>query len=784
LINGDMTGFSVARIRVIDQEGNSSNINDPNATTAFVVDTTAPRVIAATPAPLSQVSSSGTTVKLTINKNLDPASVNTSTVKVTRSGGDGIFGNANDVPVPITGLTLSPPQPFTGIETISFNIPGPLVGDLYEITLVGTGKTTVTDIPGNAIDGEFNGVFPSGNGTAGGNFNLPFLVFNPASARMVFVGGSQFVTDPTQPQGSRANPFPTIAGGIGAANVGDTVAVLPGVYQESVTLKNLVKVLGADPSSTDVSFVPGSALQTIIAPPVPAKGALVGVLGVNLISIGQVSTELSGFSILDPLQGNPSNGPITPGSVGIMLLNSNALIDKNYIIDADMGINLVTTGTTASTSTIADDVVAGNNTGIVINDMGSATQSLKQPYDIANNDIVSNTIGINILDTSPTVGAIATVENNIFANNNDLSAAQNGAAIVAAVAGKTLVRYNMFGGGNGPAGGNPGNITVNVGGGFDPSVLSRTTPDARGNFLGNPAFQFPRDPRPNADGPAVFLTDANFDLQGSSDAIDNALNASAPALDFLYRSRVKIDNRGFPGHGPADVGAFEFQGTGGAALGGAFRVTSTALVTAGPLTNSRALTINQSSDNALIVSFSQNVNGSTVNPFDVVLSGNGLNPTNPATPSGLTWIDGHTVEFFLSGGFASSGAVQVSISGGQIQDMNGDTLPAYGTQIGLNITGSTTTTTSTSTQGSGSSTGPSGPTSSGTSYGAVTRSASSDSSSTPVPLGNVTSAVVPLATTGEPAGNPVPQTSVTVTPDQPRSSGLRGLLGLFRRSKR
>src|SRR5690348_8954881 len=31
---------------------------------------------------------------------------------------------------------------------------------------------TVTDQVGNRLDGEFNGVYPSGNGVEGGNFNL------------------------------------------------------------------------------------------------------------------------------------------------------------------------------------------------------------------------------------------------------------------------------------------------------------------------------------------------------------------------------------------------------------------------------------------------------------------------------------------------------------------------------------------------------------------------------------------------------------------------------------
>ena len=80
--------------------------------------------------------------------------------------------------------------------------------------------------------------------------------------------------------------------------------------------------------------------------------------------------------------------------------------------------------------------------------------------------------------------------------------------------------------------------------------------------VGEPAFVAARDPRPGFDGPTIFLLDANFDLTANSAAIDAALNSAAPATDFLGRGRVDVANRGFPGLGPADVGAFEYQGSG------------------------------------------------------------------------------------------------------------------------------------------------------------------------------------------------------------------------------
>ena len=99
------------------------------------------------------------------------------------------------------------------------------------------------------------------------------MVNNPAFNKIIYAGPS-FITDPTAPQGSRANPFPTIGGAIGAAGVGDFVAVLPGVYTENVNLKSLVRVYSAAPSSTDAGFQPGNALQTVIRAPFTGIGSV------------------------------------------------------------------------------------------------------------------------------------------------------------------------------------------------------------------------------------------------------------------------------------------------------------------------------------------------------------------------------------------------------------------------------------------------------------------------------------------------------------------------------
>jgi large repetitive protein len=656
---GDLTGFSVARIRVVDQSGNSSNANDANATVQFVLDTKGPRVTTATPPPKTQATRNAlgqVVVTATLNENLDPNSVNAGSVQIFRSGGDGIFGNGNDVQVTATSIVLSAPQPFTGAETITVTFAGTLPNDLYDVKLLGTGGSTVNDLATNPIDGEFTGTFPSGDGIAGGDFDLQILIFDPANSHLVFVGNG-FTTNPGQAQGTRGNPFPTINAGIAAAQIGDIVAVLPGSYIESVVLKSLTKVISADPASTDTQFVAGTTLDTIVQAPLVAGTRAITVSGSNLLSIGTLDSEFAGFAVASPLNGNPATGPILTDSIGIYLLNSNALVDRNYVIDSGYGIVAATTGLGAVAPRIQNNGVMGNLVGILTNDNGN-TQSITNSFVIRNNTIAFNTTGVFVVDTSP-IASLIQIVNNIFWQNNDRSAARNGVAIRAVVPNKTQVAFNLFGPGNGPAAGNPGNITSNVGGSFDPALLS-ASPDSQGNFTGNPAFLSPRDPRPNADGPAVFLTDADFDLTFGSAAIDNALNSFAPTTDFLLRGRVN-SGRGFPGHGPADIGAFEFQGTGGVAAGGAFRVT----------------TANFASTNSIVVSFSQQVNTSTVSPTDLVLSGTGLDALQPARATSLSWIDNHTVKFILSGAFRSTGTVRLNIAQGAVTSSANRRLPQF-----------------------------------------------------------------------------------------------------------
>ncbi len=684
---GDDSGFYVARVRVIDQSGNQSSTTDPNAQAPFVVDNTPPTITFAAPTANQIITNLGSsneiTFTLTTSENIDQTHFTAASLQVINAGPDGILGDADDVTVPINPSSIK----FTlldkgtggqGREQISFTTQGTLTNNLYQVTLLNSGANAVRDIAGNSP-------------TSGASEQ--FAVDVPSLAANFFVGGPSFVTNSSSPLGSRENPYPTISAAMKAANAGDVVAVLPGVYTELVTMKQFVRLLSVDPSSTDNTVFAsstGDAHQTVIRAPFVAAGLsdYNTVTATGLESFTGLATEIAGFTIASPLVGDPAIGTINPSSAAIAVTNSNILIDKDYIIDAGIGISVTASGSSALSPVIENDGVIGNLNGVEINDGGGTTASFV-PATITNNDFAFNTIGLNLGNT--TASPIqANVDNNIFWQNHDQTLARAGFAIFSANPGKVNLRNNLFQS-NGASDGSQANATNNLGNGFNPALLGTTAQAAvndQGNFVGNASFVFPIDPRPGSDGPATFFLDSDFQITADSAAIDNALESTAVPTDLLGNTQVKISGAGFglPGYGPRDVGAFEFNGTGGVPIGGNFRVVSTSLVPVAGQTAANGATVDLgSAPTSVIVTFSGKVNPASINATDLVLSGTALNSAAPAHATSLTWIDADTVEFNLVGQFNTTGSLSVSLAAGTVQSTQGAAVAGYSDHAVLDI---------------------------------------------------------------------------------------------------
>jgi mono/diheme cytochrome c family protein len=112
-------------------------------------------------------------VMAVFDRELNATTVDATTFLIERSGGDGTFGDGNEVSITPVSVTVPLANPMTAVFDMSTSIP---VNDTYQVTLVGTGAATIQDLGGNSLDGEYSGSFPSGNAVAGGNFLAKFIV--------------------------------------------------------------------------------------------------------------------------------------------------------------------------------------------------------------------------------------------------------------------------------------------------------------------------------------------------------------------------------------------------------------------------------------------------------------------------------------------------------------------------------------------------------------------------------------------------------------------------------
>ncbi len=134
------------------------------------------RVQSLSPAPLSDQASAPAQIVAGFTRELDAATVNANTFLVTASGGDGIFGNGNDVQIVSPAITVPSGNP----TTARFDLTGVTMNDdTYEIRLLGAGAMFIQDLDANALDGENVGSFPSGDGMAGGNYVTTFTITTP-----------------------------------------------------------------------------------------------------------------------------------------------------------------------------------------------------------------------------------------------------------------------------------------------------------------------------------------------------------------------------------------------------------------------------------------------------------------------------------------------------------------------------------------------------------------------------------------------------------------------------
>jgi mono/diheme cytochrome c family protein len=162
-----MPALPQATIDTIRQWVTNGAINDTQTTSAAI------RVSSVSPLPSSNVTTLPGSITVAFDRELNATTVDATTFKLERSGGDGVFGNGNDVAITPASVTV----PAANTHSAVMSLAGVAsANDTYRLTLSGSGAAKILDLSGNALDGEYTGTLPSGNGTAGGDFVATFTV--------------------------------------------------------------------------------------------------------------------------------------------------------------------------------------------------------------------------------------------------------------------------------------------------------------------------------------------------------------------------------------------------------------------------------------------------------------------------------------------------------------------------------------------------------------------------------------------------------------------------------
>ena len=199
------------------------------------------RVTSLAPAPDSVNPAAPQDIVATFDRELDVSTVNAMTFTVDGSGGDGSFNDGNEVSIVAASITAPTITP----TSATFDLGGAvLADDTYRVRLSGSGGSLILDTDANALDGEYSGTFPTGDGVQGGDFVATFIVQAPVTldeiqAAVFGPGCAGCHSGPT----SGALPA-----GMNLSTADDSFAALVGV--DSIQVPSLSRVAAGDPDNS------------------------------------------------------------------------------------------------------------------------------------------------------------------------------------------------------------------------------------------------------------------------------------------------------------------------------------------------------------------------------------------------------------------------------------------------------------------------------------------------------------------------------------------------------
>lgn len=229
--------------------------------------TSAVRVSSLSPAPGEALTAAPTQIVAGFDRQLDATSVTANTFIVEASGSDGIFDNGNETQITAAAITI----PVGNTQSAVFDLTGvALADDTYRVSLLGTGATVIMDLDGNALDGETNAAFPSGDGNPGGVFEATFTVTAP-----VVVGPTlneiqdQVFTLSCATVGCHSGGGAVLPTSMDLTNATASLAALVNIASQD---PNFLRVLPGDANSSFlIQKLEGNQAVGGIMPPLPAQ---------------------------------------------------------------------------------------------------------------------------------------------------------------------------------------------------------------------------------------------------------------------------------------------------------------------------------------------------------------------------------------------------------------------------------------------------------------------------------------------------------------------------------
>ena len=180
------------------------------------------------------------------DRDLDASTVNANTFILQRSNNDGVFGDGDDIAIAAASVSAPGANPRSAV----FSLNGiTLVDDTYRVRLLGTGASIIMDLDANALDGEFSGAFPSGNGVEGGDFAAQFTMMAPVVLGPTLDQIQAVIFTPSCATAGCHNAG-TQAAGLSLANADTSFLELVGQFSNQVGQSTVMLVAPNDPDAS------------------------------------------------------------------------------------------------------------------------------------------------------------------------------------------------------------------------------------------------------------------------------------------------------------------------------------------------------------------------------------------------------------------------------------------------------------------------------------------------------------------------------------------------------